>query len=57
MKFSRSFLDSSASVNLLQKPFYDKFKFEKVEPILELQLSYGLIKQKFGILGDAMLRV
>ena len=42
MKFSRSLLDSGASVNLLPKALYDKFKFGELEPIfLELQLAEG----------------
>ena len=32
MKFSRSLLDSGASVNLLPKALYDKFKFGELEP-------------------------
>ena len=58
MKFSRSLLDSGASVNLLPKALYDKFKFGELEPIfLELQLADGSIKQPLGILEDVMVRV
>ena len=58
MKFSRSLLDSGASVNLLPKALYDKFKFGELEPIfLELQLPDGSIKQPLGILEDVMVRV
>ena len=58
MKFSRSLLDSSASVNLLPKALNDKFKFGELEPFfLELKLADGSIKHPLSILEDVMVRV
>ena len=44
MIFSRSLLDSGASVNVMPKALYDKVEFGDLEPImLEFQLVDGSI--------------
>ena len=49
MIFNRSLLDSGASVNVMPKALYDKFKFGDLEPImLELQLADGSIRNHTG---------
>ena len=46
MIFNRSLLDSRASVNVMPKALYEKFKFGDLEPImLELQLFDGSIRE------------
>ena len=48
-QFSWSLLDSGASVNLIPKALYDKFKFVEMPPInVELQLADGSIKKPNG---------
>ncbi|CAA7402149.1 unnamed protein product [Spirodela intermedia] len=56
--FSRSLLDSGASVNLMPKALYNKFKFEDIESVLlNLQLVDGSIKQPYGVLEDVMIKL
>ena len=58
MIFNRSLLDSGASVNVMPKALYDKFKFGDLEPImLELQLADGSIKEPYGIMEDVVVTV
>ncbi|CAA6664145.1 unnamed protein product [Spirodela intermedia] len=56
--FSRSLLNSDASVDFMPKALYDKFKFGDLEPVLlKLQLADGSIKQPYGMLKDVMVKV
>ena len=58
MIFNRSLLDSTASVNVMPKALYDKFKFGDLEPIiLELQLADGSIREPYGKLEDVIVKV
>ena len=57
-QFSRSLLDSRASVNLTPKALYDKYKFFEMQPInVELKLADGSIKKPNGELINVMVRV
>ena len=57
-QFSRSLLDSGASVNLIPKALCDKYKFVEMQPInVELQLADGSIKKPNGELINVMVRV
>ena len=58
MIFNRPLLDSGASVNVMPKALYDKFKFGDLEPImLELQLADGSIREPYGKLEDVIVKV
>ena len=52
-KFEKTLLDSGASINLMPKSIYDKFKFGDLEPIgLTLQMANGSTSPACGILED-----
>ena len=51
-------LDSGASVNLIPKALYDKYKFVELQPInVEVQLADGSTKKANGELINVMVRV
>ena len=56
--FNRSLLDSGASVNVMPKALYDRFKFGDLEPILmELHLADGSMRKPHGIVEDVIVKV
>ena len=57
-KFEKTLLDSGASINLMPKSIYDKFKFEDLEPSgLTLQMANGSTSLACGILKDLIVTV
>ena len=58
MEFNRVLLDTGASVNILPKLVFDRFKLGDLEPIkLELQLADGSIRAPYGKLEDEIVIV
>ena len=57
-KFEKTLLDSGASINLMPKSIYNKFKFRDLEPIgLTLQMANGSTSPACGILEDLIVIV
>ena len=58
MEFNRVLLDTGASVNILPKLVFDRFKLKDLEPIkLELQLTDGSIRAPYGKSEDVIVIV
>ena len=57
-KFEKTLLDSRASINLMPKSIYYKYKFKDLEPIgLTLQMANGSTSQACRILEDLIVTV
>ena len=58
MIFYSSLLDSKASVNVMPKVLYDKFKFGELESImLEFQVVDESIREPYGKLDNVIVKV
>ena len=56
--FTRSLLDTWASVNILAKGVYDIFPLGELQPLfIELSLADGSVRQPHGIVEDVIVKV
>ena len=58
MTFTRSLLDTGASINILPKDVYDRHHIGELQPFLiELCLADGLVRKPPGIVDDVIFRI
>ena len=58
MTFTRSLLDTRASINILPKAVYDRHYVRELQPFLiELCLANGSIRKPHGIVKDVIVRI
>ena len=58
MSFTRSLLDTGASINILPKAVFDRHHVEELQPFLiELCLADGSVRKPHGLVEDVILRI
>ena len=58
MTFTRSLLDTGASINILPKVVFDRHHIGELQPILvELCLADGSVRKPHGIVEDTIVRI
>ena len=58
MTFTRSLLDTGASINILPKAVLDRHHVGELQPFLiELRLADGLIRKTHDIVEDVIVRI
>ena len=58
MTFTRSLLDTGASINILPKAIFDRHHIGELQPFLiELCLADGLVRKPHGIVEDVIVRI
>ena len=58
MTFTRSLLDTGASINILPKAVFDRHHVGELQPFLiELCLADGLVRKPHGIVEDVIVRI
>ena len=58
MSFTRSLLDTKASINILPKAIFDHHHVGEMQPFLvELGLADGLIRKSHGLVEDVIVRI
>ena len=58
MSFTRSLLDTGASINILPKVVFDRHRVGELQPFLvELYLANGSVKKPHGLVEDVIVRI
>ena len=58
MSFTRSLLDTKASINILPKAVFDRTHVGELQPFLiELYLAEGLVRKPHGLVEDVIVRI
>ena len=58
MSFTRSLLDTGASINILPKAVFDRHHVGELQPFLvELCLADGSVKKSHGLVEDVIMRI
>ena len=58
MSFTRSLLDTRASINILPKVVFDRYHVGELQPFLvELCLADGSVRKRHGLVEDVIVRI
>ena len=58
MSFTKSLLDTGASINILPKAVFDRHHVGELQPLLvELCLADGSVKKSHGLVEDVIVRI